>query len=601
MTQINTLDLEELIVPDNLGLHIAEKWLDWSTRRQKKMREWQEVREYIYQTDTSQTQNNVLPWHNKTTTPKLCQIRDNLFANYEASMFPKRNWFKWEGDDEVAEQKTKKDAIESYMKWSVRRSNFRTEMSKLILDYIDYGNCFAMPTWLNNTQEVEAEGQNPPVYKAGYNGPSILRISPEDIVFNPVSVSFRDSPKIVRSFVTLGGLQKEIMKARTEEQRQEAEDLFDYFKDLRHNALTFGGDLIERDARFSMDGFDSYRAYLGSDYIEILTFYGDVYDPENNEFMENHIIKIVDRHKVISKKINPSYLGKPAIRHVGWRVRQDNLWAMGPLDNLIGLQYRIDHLENLKADLMDLVTFPPLKIKGYVDDFEWGPFEKVHVGDDGDVEILAVDSQPLSINLEIEALMTKMEEMAGAPKEAMGFRTPGEKTAFEVQRLENAASRIFQSKIKQFEEVFVEPLLNDMLELARRNMDATTIRVIDEEFNIAAFQQISPSDIAGMGVLRPMAARHFAEKAERVQNLNNFFNSSAGADPAVLQHFSSVKLAQLWADLLDIDHYNIVQENVRISEMLDAQRLANAGEEDVLAEAGTPAGLAEGDFDDDLV
>ena len=35
-----------------------------------------------------------------------------------------------------------------------------------------------------------------------------------------------------------------------------------------------------------------------------------------------------------------------------------------------------------------------------------------------------------------------MEEMAGAPKEAMGFRSPGEKTAYEVQRMENAASQV---------------------------------------------------------------------------------------------------------------------------------------------------------------
>jgi len=52
----------------------------------------------------------------------------------------------------------------------------------------------------------------------------------------------------------------------------------------------------------------------------------------------------------------------------------------------------------------------------------------------------------------------------------MGFRSPGEKTKYEVQRLENASARIFQNKINQFEEQIVEPLLNAMLELARRNL-----------------------------------------------------------------------------------------------------------------------------------
>ncbi|MCL5460301.1 hypothetical protein M3M33_16810, partial [Loigolactobacillus coryniformis] len=72
----------------------------------------------------------------------------------------------------------------------------------------------------------------------------------------------------------------------------------------------------------------------------------------------------------------------------GWRERQNNLWAMGPLANLIGMQYRLDHIENMKADLFDLTTFPPMKIKGVVSDFEWGPMEKIFVDSDGDVELL---------------------------------------------------------------------------------------------------------------------------------------------------------------------------------------------------------------------
>src|SRR5690606_10815538 len=178
-------------------------------------------------------------------------------------------------------------------------------------------------------------------------------------------------------------------------------------------------------------------------------------------------------------------------------------------------QYRLDHLENAKADFFDLLNFPPLKIRGYVEEFEWGPFEKIYLGDDGDVEILQSQTNPLQANFELERLEAKMEQLAGAPREAMGFRTPGEKTAYEVQSLENAAGRIFQNKIAQFEEQILEPALNAMLELARRKMSETTVRVIDDEFGIAAFQQIRQEDITGVGRFKPVAARHFAEVAER--------------------------------------------------------------------------------------
>ena len=75
--------------------------------------------------------------------------------------------------------------------------------------------------------------------------------------------------------------------------------------------------------------------------------------------------------------------------------------------------------------------------------------------------------------------------MAGAPKQALGFRTPGERTAFEVQSLENAASRIFQHKIDKFEQFFLEPLINLMLESAKRNMETfDVVRVMDDDLGV---------------------------------------------------------------------------------------------------------------------
>ena len=110
--------------------------------------------------------------------------------------------------------------------------------------------------------------------------------------------------------------------------------------------------------------------------------------------------------------------------------------------------------------------------------------------------MVAPDVNALQANFEIQNLERLMEEMAGAPREAMGFRTPGEKTKYEVQSLENAAARVFQNKIKQFEEQVVEPALNAELELARRNLTgATVIKVFDDEFKTASFQSLTVEDI----------------------------------------------------------------------------------------------------------
>jgi hypothetical protein len=173
----------------------------------------------------------------------------------------------------------------------------------------------------------------------------------------------------------------------------------------------------------------------------------------------------------------------------------------------------------------------------------------------------------------------------------MGFRTPGEKTKYEVQRLENAASRIFQNKIAQFEMNLLEQVLNGMLELSRRNMDDTVIRIFDSEFKVATFKTLTPEDITGNGRIRPMAARHFAEQAQLTQDLNTFFSSAVGQDVMVLTHFSGKRIAEMFEALLDISDYNLVSPYIRIAETSEMQALTQVANEQAQMQATTPSGI----------
>lgn len=585
------LNLRSLIEPDDLGCAISKRYQEWQMYRNPQVQEWQEIRNYIFATDTSKTSNSKLPWKNKTTVPKLCQIRDNLHANYMAAIFPRRKWLYWEADDKDSNSKDKRDAIVNYMTWAISQDSFKNTVSTLLYDYIDTGNAICAAEWVDMSVQLEDKTQ------VGFVGPGAKRYSPYDTVMNPVASNFAQAPKIIRSMITMGEVKQILESQSTDENKAQYDALWKYFKDLRNNAAACA-DLKVEDAFMNIDGFNSYRAYLESDYVELLTFYGDLYDKENDVFLKNHVITVVDRHKVILKKPNPSFFGYPPIFHTGWRKRQDNLWAMGPLANLVGLQYRIDHIENMKADCFDLITFPPLKIKGYVSDFEWGPFARINVGDDGDVEMMAPPFQVLTANQELATLQALMEEMAGSPKEAMGFRTPGEKTAYEVQQMQNAASRIFQNKIAQFEEQILEPLLNAMLELARRNLSrAVSIPVFDPEFDITIFDTLSAADITGTGRIKPVAARHFAEQAELVQNLTAFYGSAVGEDPSVKVHISGLGIARLMEDSLNLRDYKLVSPNIRLSEEADSRREAQVHQEKTMMEAQTPAGIQPDDSD----
>jgi hypothetical protein len=580
------LELQNVIKPDMLATQITERFIQWDLLRNPWKVEKEEIRRYVYATDTTKTTNAQLPWKNKTTVPKLCQISDNLYSNYTATLFPQRKWLIWEANEKDSNSREKRDAIANYMQWVISQPSFKHEMDKIILDYIHFGNCFATVEWTDQRVELDNKVQ------AGFVGPAIRRVSPLDIVMNPTAENFLDSPKIVRSLVSMGEAKEYLQRMSQGDDADTWQELWNYLKDIRYTARSWQGDWIQRDRLYAMEGFTSFRNYLQSNWVEFFTFYGDWHDIHTDEFQKNRVITVVDRHKLVTNKPNPSYFGNPPIYHVPWRKKTDNLWGMGPLDNLVGMQYRMDHIENMGADVWDLVTYPVQKIKGFVEEYTWEPGAKIFMGDEGDVELVTPEVNIMQSDMKIERIEALMEEMAGAPKEAMGFRTPGEKTKYEVQRLENAAARVFQNKIKQFEEQMVEPLLNAMLELARRNMTGpTTIKVFDTTYNDISFQDLTVEDITGIGRIRPVGARHFAEQADLIQNLTQL--TASGLWPTVQPHFSGMKLAQIISQYFNIDDYDVVRPFVALSEQADMQKKTNALQEQVHMAAGTATGLGE--------
>jgi hypothetical protein len=181
--------------------------------------------------------------------------------------------------------------------------------------------------------------------------------------------------------------------------------------------------------------------------------------------------------------------------------------------------------------------------------------------------------------------MNRMEELAGAPKQAMGIRTPGEKTKYEVQSLENAAGRIFQSKVSWFERNILEPLLNGMLAESVRNFEGVErIRAIDEDFNTESHVEVTKNDLMAEGKIYPVGARHFADQARFVQELAQTI-SAVQAIPGVAAHMSGKAIAKALEENLGWQNYKIVKDNAMVFEQAETQRLINQISEDVQTEA----------------
>ncbi len=573
-------ELSHMLQQDNCSQWVGYMWKKFNDQRREWVDEKKELRNYIFATDTSSTSNSTLPWKNSTTIPKLCQIRDNLHSNYLSSLFPNDDWLRWQGYGKDDSVKLKAKSIQAYMDNKCREGHFRTEMSKLLLDYIDYGNAFATCSF-ESKYKTMPDGSVVP----DYVGPKLVRISPMDIVFNPLATDFLNTFKIIRSVKTVGELKR---LAMDEPEQAFWQIAIDRRTELQGRLGAYSIEDFDKAIGFQVDGFGNMYEYYMSDFVEVLEFYGDYHDQESGELYTNKVITVVDRSCVVREGDIPSWLGHAPIYHVGWRVRPDNLWAMGPLDNLVGMQYRIDHLENLRADAADLIIHPPLKILGDVEEFEWGPNCEIHIAEGGDVGEVSKSFQGVMLAAnDIQMYEDRMELYAGAPREAMGVRTPGEKTALEVQTLSNAAGRIFQEKITTFEIELLERVLNAMLETSRRNMDGSDIiRVMDDDIGVQDFLQITKDDITANGKIRPVGARHFAKQAQDLQNVVGIFNSPIGQ--MIQPHTSAIAMANFVSDVIGLNGYDIFRPNVAVAEQAETQSLMNQAGEDLDVQAQVP-------------
>jgi len=591
----NAIDLNVVFGDQStLGREVNRLWVQWGTARNSIMDLWSEIERYVHATSTKDTTNEtVTDWSNTTHRPKMANLYDTLTINYDMTLFPNDDWLEWCGSDINAVSKEQREIVEAYMKTKhrIRAAGFRDTMRKLEGDWVQKGNAFASVDYVRE-YSTNKEG----FVEAAYIGPKIARIDPRDIVFNPLATSFARSPKIIRSLYTVAEIHRII----------EMYPDMQHFKDILEIALRNRGTLrqfnqgdIDRDVMLQFDGFGTASQYFESGLVEILDFYGDLWIADSVDgsgvMKSNHVISVVDRWQTVRDEPVDTWNGHPHIYHVGWRTRTGNLWAQGPLDNLVGLQYRINHLENARADAFDQMIDPDMVFAGDVEEIQKiGGATHYYIAENGTISTLRPDTTVLSADLQIRELTDAMELYALAPREALGIRSPGEKTAFEVSELQNAASRSFQHKVTVFQE-FLEDLVNAELEVSVRNMDGVdVVEIVDADFGAVEFKKITKRDITSNGRLIPIGARHFARSAQLVQSLAQL-QAGPLADPEVAQHFSSVGLANLYQELMDISGGDeIVQPYVRIEERLQAQRLMQSAQDQAMQEAATNPAEAGG-------
>jgi hypothetical protein len=538
---------------------VGDAWHRLNSERINWLTEALEIRRYLTATSTKDTEVGSLPWKNKTRIPKLTQIKDTLQSWYMAALFPNDEWLRWEGID--AESHKKANVIEQYMLTKTRMGAYRKETEKTIDDWVTYGNAFSGVKWVVETTKSAVTGEE----IVNYIGPRKFRISPMDVVIDPRAKTFDDSLFIWRKMMPIADFVAAFEEsnpeavAKVKELRSPDTDQTDWYKE----------------EGFAIDGFDAFGSYLKSGYVEVLEYWGDLFVCNSGEVLRNRKVCIADRSFAVEDIENPAWNGKKPFAHDSWRRLPENLWGQSPLAQLVGMQYRIDHLENLKADVFDQTAHPVQVIKGDdgEDAYEWKPGAQWHIPIDGDVQVLRPDASVLAVDNELAFYINMMEQMAGSPKEASGFRTPGEKTAFEVGVLQQGSDRMFLDKTNSYQENVMERELNLMLEMTIRNLDiADVARTFNDDTNALILTELTKEDVVADGVLRPVGAKHFAKRAQRIQEINNFMAMSE--HPSMAPHFSGFRAAQAIQEELGFEKFGIVERDIAIKEQAMTQATA---------------------------
>lgn len=570
-----TLDYQNT---EGLAGSISSYWHEWNSHRTSAMELWSEIDTYLLATDTASLQGGD-NFDHKTHLPILSELYEDLLAIVYSTVFPHDDWLSWQGYDLNAITIELRKKTLSYIKRCHMLSGFNKEMRKVIDDLVRYGNCFTQVYYKNETVTTEKGIQS------GYAGPAVKRIGPYDIVFNPVAKDFSKTPKIIRSLLSVGEAQ-EFINSIDSEHRMITEE---QQKQLLARRTGSASDYTERykEEQYIPSGFGSIQQYYMSGYIEFLWFYGDLYDEATDTIHYNRCIVVVDRDTVVLDKEEVD----SKINKGGWTDRPDNLWSQGPLDKVVGINYMINHRENGKNDAIDKFIYPDRAYVGDVEEVydEVTGHTKYILPEGGSVTDITPDTTVLTFDNQIIMHRELARQSARLPQQLAGFRTAGEKTATEVQSLNDGAFRGFINKANQFEEDVLEPVVQAELKIASENYESIIKVLGEDEEGILTVSEVTQEDLSSNGKLVPIGSRRFARQLQQMQGINMLANSNLAQ--LVGQHINTYNLARAVEELSGFDKFEFIQKFAVVDEQLDLEEKQQYAQQAAVDQASQPSPL----------
>lgn len=561
---------------------IALLFHEWNSYRDVQLTRWEEIDRYIHATDTKDMQDH---FNHKTHIPVVSQIHEDLQAILYGTVFPHNDWLGWQPFDMDAASMDKRKKVLGYLKHAHGLNYFKNTVRGLLDDYTRYGNCFAQVCYTSESKEEEDGTVTP-----GYAGPALKRISPYDIVFDPTAATFEATPKIVQEIQTKGGFISFVDNLRSQG-IEISDEAVKYVLEKSTGRGQQDTSTTRKNAQYQQ--MTSIESFQRTSSVRLLWFYGSIFDNDQQELHSNRLIVTVDE-KFTLFDIQEN---DPMIFKAGWKKRPDNLWSQGALDNIVGINYMVNHRENAKNDAIDRYIYPDRLYQGEVEEIydENTSQIKYLTTEGGAVTDITPDSTVLSFNPEIEMHEQRARLAARLPQQLSGFRSPGEKTATEVQTLNDGAFRGFINKAEQFEQDFLEKIVTAEITIARKNYSSVINVMQEDQEGFFSLLEVTEEDLKSNGKLIPFGARRFARMLQQQQGLQTVFSSPLAQ--YIQPHLNTYGLTEVVNKVFGFDEFEMFSKFASVEEQLDQQKAANVAQQELVRSTDqlTPEEL-EGEF-----
>jgi len=109
---------------------------------------------------------------------------------------------------------------------------------------------------------------------------------------------------------------------------------------------------------------------------------------------------------------------------------------------------------------------------------------------------------------------------------------------------------------------------------------------MDDDLGVTDFMSITKEDITAKGKLRPIGARHFATRAQLVQNMLGVFNSPLGQ--LIGPHISAKRLAKMVEEYMGFEQYQFIKDNVAVFEQAETQQIIEQVKQTMQSQEAVP-------------